>query len=274
MSNSRKTLLAGPYVGEFGWELFGWQGYIRALSREYDETIIISRPGNRYFYQDFCSEYHTYLPSGNKTNYTKCKDDKLPDNYYDKFTFTGLIPSQTMFARWHPSKGMRGFNRKFIPEGLESEYIRYGTPDHEYGYDILVHARSTCKLGSGFRNWPEYRWMELVGGLMDDFRVASIGRSSSAIHVEGSDDMRDLDAEELCDLIAGSTLVAGPSSGPMHLASLCGTPHLVWSDKINRRRYLEHWNPFNTQCIFYSDDRWHPGAGKIEKIIRKFFLTL
>ena len=28
-----KRLIAGPWVGEFGWELFAWQGYIRALSR-------------------------------------------------------------------------------------------------------------------------------------------------------------------------------------------------------------------------------------------------
>ena len=31
-----KTLIAGPWVGEFGWELAAWQGYIRALSKNFD----------------------------------------------------------------------------------------------------------------------------------------------------------------------------------------------------------------------------------------------
>jgi hypothetical protein len=40
----------------------------------------------------------------------------------------------------------------------------------------------------------------------------------------------------------------------MHLASLCGTPQLVWTDKkryargkTNRYKYEKWWNPFGTQ---------------------------
>lgn len=35
-----KTLLASHWVGEFGWELFGWQGHLRRISKEYDKTNI------------------------------------------------------------------------------------------------------------------------------------------------------------------------------------------------------------------------------------------
>jgi len=38
-----KKLIAGPWVGEFGWELFAWQAYVRALSRNFDHTTIISQ---------------------------------------------------------------------------------------------------------------------------------------------------------------------------------------------------------------------------------------
>lgn len=60
-----------------------------------------------------------------------------------------------------------------------------------------------------------------------------------------------MDQTNLDDLIAIfhlGGLVVGSSSGPMHLASLTQTPHIVWGGGRNdiRRRYLETWNPFNT----------------------------
>jgi len=33
-------LIAGPFLGEFGWELMQWQGYIRQLSKFYKNTIV------------------------------------------------------------------------------------------------------------------------------------------------------------------------------------------------------------------------------------------
>ena len=41
MSTTHKILLAGPWVGEFGWELFCWQGFLRKLSKQYDKVITI-----------------------------------------------------------------------------------------------------------------------------------------------------------------------------------------------------------------------------------------
>ena len=38
---TKKTLIAGPWVGEFGWELFAWHGYVRTLAKQYDRIIII-----------------------------------------------------------------------------------------------------------------------------------------------------------------------------------------------------------------------------------------
>ena len=46
-----QKLIAGPWVGEFGWELFAWQGYIRALSRNFEQTTIIARPGAKPIYE-------------------------------------------------------------------------------------------------------------------------------------------------------------------------------------------------------------------------------
>ena len=61
-SNNKKTLLAGPWIGEFGWECFAWQGYVRALSRKFDQTIIISRNNSKAFYEDFADVFYGYDP--------------------------------------------------------------------------------------------------------------------------------------------------------------------------------------------------------------------
>jgi hypothetical protein len=50
-------LIAGPFLGEFGWELMQWQGYIRQLSKFYKHTIVYGRPSSSYFYKDFVSEF-------------------------------------------------------------------------------------------------------------------------------------------------------------------------------------------------------------------------
>ena len=59
-----KTLIAGPWVGEFGWELFAWQAYVRAISRNYDKTIVISRENSKSLYEDFCDQFISHNPVG------------------------------------------------------------------------------------------------------------------------------------------------------------------------------------------------------------------
>ena len=54
---SERTLIAGPWVGEFGWELFAWQAYVRALSRKFDKTIIICRENSAALYADFANDF-------------------------------------------------------------------------------------------------------------------------------------------------------------------------------------------------------------------------
>jgi len=79
-------LLAGPWVGEFGWELFCWQGYIRKLSKNYNKTYIITRKGNEFLYEDFIDGYFNYDPIKNKIlNAWNCDNiDDVQINYIKK----------------------------------------------------------------------------------------------------------------------------------------------------------------------------------------------
>ncbi len=48
LHGTEKLLLAGPWVGEFGWELFCWQGHLRRISKNYNKTIV--KRSKLYFY--------------------------------------------------------------------------------------------------------------------------------------------------------------------------------------------------------------------------------
>ena len=262
-----KTLLV-HFVGEMGHELMSFQGYVRAMSRNYDKTIVITRPLNGAIYADFADEIIAYTPSTENTNHSTCVDD-MPPRYYDQFDYDDIIPANTTLAKWFPGKGI-WVNKKIVPSGLRQEFVRYGRRDRECGYDILFHVRSTNKKNTGRRNQPASHWMELVQNLQE-FSIACIGTEKASLWIPGTDDMRGVGMQRLMNLMASSELVAGVSSGPIHLASLCGTPHLVWSQKLNRRRYFEDWNPFRTECVFMDQENWKPSAEKVEKAIREYF---
>ena len=89
-------------------------------------------------------------------------------------------------------------------------------------------------------------------------RVACIGTKKSSGHIDGTDDLRDIPMDKLIGVLSNSRCCFGPSSGPMHLASLCGTPHVVWSIMYNHIRYTKNWNPHNTPVLFLGEHEWHP----------------
>src|SRR5689334_9170193 len=51
-----ETLFAGPFLGEFGWELMSWQGFVRKLSRGYRRTVVYCPRGREALYADFAAE--------------------------------------------------------------------------------------------------------------------------------------------------------------------------------------------------------------------------
>jgi hypothetical protein len=129
---------------------------------------------------------------------------------------------------------------------------------HAFGkFDVLLHARTREYRAEA--NYALNKWLEIAAALQGlHLNVASIGTTDAAHLVPGTVDLRGLPLPLLMDAMASAKLVVGPSSGPMHLASLCKTKHVVWSHmKIqsaigctNRERYERVWNPLHTPVRF------------------------
>ena len=100
-------------------------------------------------------------------------------------------------------------------------------------------------------------------------RIASIGTPEEATHIPHTKDLRGISLKDLALYMNYAILTIGPSSGPMHFATLCSCPHIVWTDKrvwnlgmnrkgTNRERYQKYWNPFNTPCSVIDHEGWQP----------------
>ena len=134
----------------------------------------------------------------------------------------------------------------------------------------MLHARSTTNYNTGYRNWPVENWNELSRRLCG-LRVASIGSKSGALHIDGTDDWRGIELGVLAAVMASSTVLLSPSSGPAHFASLCGLRHVVWSSEKdrglfnNRERYEKLWNPLDTPVVFVPS--WQPTVNEVIAVI-------
>lgn len=256
------TFYCGPFIGEFGWELFGWQGYLRTLRNLKNVKIIVAcQPGHEYLYSDFADTIRLFFPhSGAPDMYRRPgfikPDNMLAELFHNHWESGNLV-------LYPPTNQSQLFLKEVFPI-----YIQFGKYRKvPIAYDVLFHARSTNKLETGYRNWSNDNWRELFKMLTEQgLKIGSIGTRAGAENIPGTYDLRDLPLEELCSIIRYSKVVAGPSSGPMHLASLCKTPHVVWSAKNtvkihdNRERYEKLWNPLKTSVAVIDNEGWQPAV--------------
>lgn len=249
-------LLAGPWIGEFGWELFCWQGHLRARSQAFDRVIVASRPEMAPLYADFCSEFIPFVPNGVGISGFKCVGhadwpDISGQRDYREYLSGNFYVG---YNRDHPARSSKAFfNQKFF---------QYGKQDATLAFDVVMHIRQTSKNRSDIRNgWELPAWEKYLDQLQKQgsFRVCCIGDPNSAGMLKGCSDLRGLAMDRLFDLLASSRVLVGPSSGPMHLGALCGCPHVVWSGvDENRPKYEKFWNPFATPVKYIHHPDWKP----------------
>ncbi len=253
----KPTLFVGPWVGEFGWELLNWQAFVRALSREYDSTVVCCRRGNEALYADFATDFVPHQIRGT----AECNQARQIENPREVQRVLDLVPRDADHLK---PLGHQPLTRQ--------QFIPFGERQADLETDVLFHPRGR-NFGTD-RNWNESKWEALISSLSrQGLRVGCIGLSRATVDVDGDIiDHRDVPLDQTMNLIASTRLVIGPSSGPMHLASLCKTPHLVWTDKrkwargmTSRMKYERYWNPFQTEAIVIDEFEFDPPVEEIEK---------
>jgi len=248
-----KIAFAQPFIGEFGWEIITWAPYLRKLSNDYMHMIVSSFPGMEALYTGFHCPVE-FVPHRHPGRALDWRDISTVD--YDKPDLSAYTAPVDIIE---PLKSYR----------LQGEYIRYGTPKKDKRFNILFHARNIQKARG--KNWPASKWQMLADQF---FNTASIGTKDD-MHIPGTEDMRGIPLQALMDLIAGAQVVVGQSSGVMHLASMCGTRHVVWADQKTYfwetldKRYKETWNPLGTEVDWIDTENWNPSPKEVAAAINR-----
>jgi len=248
-----KPELITYWVGEFGWELMTFQASIRKLSHKYDITIIC-RPSSAFFYEDFAKDIIYFIPLGGQAdgfNYTNfVNHNELIDIIYDTSIVNIYNPENPYMSI--SDKDVKA-NESFYNN---QEFILFEGNPNAQEYDIVIHARNR-KLAADVRNWSKKNWEYTIAILQEKgYRICTIGSNNDAMEFKGVDTFVGGTTYDTVGVLNKAKLCIGGSSGAMHLASLCGTPHLVWSESKNLIRYTEVWNPLKTKCDFING--WNP----------------
>ena len=239
-----RHVLAGPFIGEFGWELFCWQGFLRKRRPDYDAMTVICRTGHGILYKDCADDIiEIDIPVTNVNMWKGSVDAEAIASYWSRNhdDFTDFIAFDTYKGRWW-----------FDPQyQLKQKFVPYGVRNPSLGFDILMHVRNAHHCRSGFRNWRKETATEYAQwAISKGYLVACIGRSDTSLLIEGTYDRRNKPLEYLMNIMTSSRMIIGSQSGPIHLAALCGLPIVSWQTRPEHaHRLRDYWNPFNTKVI-------------------------
>jgi len=243
-------------IGEMGWQLMNGQARARYAARAggYDHVVVCTTPTAFDLYRDFA---HEFIPH-NYPGIPLCQHRRI-NNSSPRISASSLRVNGC--KEYEPYKA-RGFDILYPPEekpnvrttSKEQDFIKFGTAKPELAFDIVIHARARRHMSRN--NWAYPKWVALVDRLRRaELKVVTIGLPDEAYGgLLGAEDKRGIPLCDVMDILASSKLAVGPSSGPLCLASLCGTPHLVWFGgktyvgATMEERFNTLWNPLNTKC--------------------------
>ena len=255
-------LLAGPYSGELGLELMEWSGYVRRLSAKYRRTIVVSYAGHLCLY-DQCE----YYPHDLRLENSGYGFGSLPAKQISSMTASYVKAlGLTSFDWLHPTHLNRYAKRILGPQLFWKPLELYR---NEYRYDVAFHFRSIRRADLDEKNYPLNYARELVNRCKaHGIRVCCIGHPQYARSLDDCDDLRSSDLGRTREVLKSIKLVVGGSSAPMHLASLCGLPIVVWwknsaSDPELRAKYLGLWNPHRAPVFVVSDSTFQPAPEEV-----------
>jgi len=260
---SKKTIILGPYHGEFGFEVSMNASIAYSLKRKFkNELIVISIDGNKSLY-NYCDKFigFNYNLKDAGYGYGNYKDSLiLRTNFINIYK----IYENSIFI------DLSRINIFLFKKLVNFNYVSLGDSDIIIQpNDIAVHFRSVLKTGNDNRmNFLFENADRLVYDLfLLGYNVSIIGHPEFSYCPNNyCIDCRSNDIKVAIDTIKQSLITIGQLSGPIHLAHLCKRPVLTWADDIKRFKTVKMWNPFNQECFIVSNDTFNP---KIEEIIKK-----
>lgn len=269
------VFVAGPHIGELGWECFCWQPLVRNVvlsTPDIRRAIVYSSPGRDLLY-DGVAEIRDWRglydePEDVPHNESECLVWHDMANHENELN--NLIERMVTSARAEFGQQIRVFTpAALLPNMLDPRYMQ-GRPDLLRGDgavpdcakglgDTNMDVALLCvrdRAMSDQRNWDYGSWHDLADALADNGVLpAFIGqvRDREAWERDRAENCVDLtdrttidDCIRIFAAVRARALVCG-ATGTVHLASRCACDHLSWGSEKNWQRYHET-NWFGAQC--------------------------
>lgn len=261
-----RTLVAGPYIGEFGWELMEWQGYVRRLGSLYERTIAISYETSRYLYGE-CEFYSHHLSLAQSCFGYGVKPANFGEGLVEAAISMKLPKQYDLLTPWDMTRPI-----KLLIGG--QQFVRFREPVfHDLKVDILFHLRRLIREDGDEKNYSR----EEASRIVEDCRshgltMGFIGLPEYSDWISPARDLRSNDLGKTISAICSARLIVGGSSGPMHLAALCAKPIVVWTGHTGgAERYRSYWNPFSSDVFIVTEETFRPPA---ESVVRTLLQAL
>jgi len=247
----RGLLFAGPWIGEFGWELTRWQGAVRKRSKESGlYTIVMSRPGHQVLYADFADDFWVLPQSFREARLVPHCDHVRPAPGDPLPQLNTEVALEEVARYIRQQVAVRGplreilSPRKFRPD--EQTIVKLSAPTAEWSAGIdrpyfCVLPRS--RAWNAEKNWPAGHWQSLT--------LRCLPRGWSSFAVGSVDDIRLLHPKcslaeraslaRSIDLLSHARFAIAPESGGALLSLMCGCPTLVFGHERQRVRITSPW---------------------------------
>lgn len=239
------------WAGELGWLATWFAPILRLRAQNYSEVRISLHPEWNYLVNDFAKT--TPL----KVNYSSASfwDGEIEEDMEPPKGYEILRPG-TLFIEC----GSREPDLMSRPAGDEKleprKWRKLGIENRKKKADILCSFRPP-KAFKGkditAKSYPLDLTEDLVGRLLATGNtVAAIGDMDNYFDSRMID-LRMMPLIDLCGAMRMAKCVVGPSSGPIHIASLSECPVVTWNASNNQQsqyRYTDHLNPFDSPVSF------------------------
>jgi len=269
----------GPFIGELGWELYRWCGFVRWVKNTYYDKKIyaITRSERIDLYSnnvddiipfDIDGDYHKYRPNMYRLDYFS------PSDFKNLFKIiTDVIDNDIHIIKTinTPNRNIFDFDKmdfNFKPRANNKGIIYNILNKKKYinKIPIVISPRHRIDLEKGKeRNWREDYWNDLFELIekSEKFICFIPGLSGSILKPDESLESFIILEDYLfpqhetsligltIEAIKASKLTIGQQSAIPILSNYLKIPTLMWGHEKHRHLVLE--NPFKTQCDFYEE---------------------
>ena len=260
----RQTLVAGPFVGEFGHELMEWQAWVRAQIGRYRAVHVITYPGRDFLYPGCKVHTHDVALEQAGYRYGRFTPRQLKDRAHAKARELGL----RNYDVFTPALLCTQYHQRYL---LPAKWVVLEQPPIGGRMrDLSFHFRWLDKVGPDqTRNYSRDRCDRLVALCREHgYEVCCLGHPRYSYCPEGIEDLRSEDLQASAAAICSARILVGELSGPMHLAQLCGQPILIWADGQWRLDTCEKWNVFHVPTCVVANDTHQPEPERVFEAIK------